>query len=708
MSWEVTRPDGPSRKVAFHRVDVPTDDGSWLLQADLSEGGRTKSSQLIRVHDAIADPQRPQGFRDDVARAYDTWTRHAAEGENAHMAVVCENGAGLSGTAITLMHRRSQEQSRASYGEAGAAVPRQELRRAETEYNNECVRTRGSGFARGHDMYLNVDAGRTSDLPRGVQGQRMRTGSAPLESLHRSPFISSERREREAAAAAAAAAAGDGSRRSSVGYGDSGNYSDSYSDSDSDSDTYSDSSSSGSYSVRSASQSGSEPWSLVDDDPLEDEVFEPLSAEEQSFDFVEDASTRPRLDRAASPPPDSPSFRRPSLTSQVPKQTEADGIARQERQVANLPNVPTTPLPALGGDPTIGRARRSSLPNDVVKKLEAERRDIQQRRLDRLRSPPRTPLPVFGGNATAGRARTDAEDLERSLAKSRQDAMQNALRAQAPRSVQTIPVEQGLDESWELLSSLSDVALPEIERLGAASVPKPPATAAAPGARLMARSSSAPQFRAETRPVSDETLTRTASEPDLRFATLPGLDRQLAPAARHLVGGLLGEPVRSTGLGALLQRATGRPPQASLQTRLENDLQPIVAKLRGEHAAQARQKQAGGLAEQEFVVSHLSRHLVEAMAARSDAERLQMFKAIDRGSDDWLDALDRRDELLERLEDVVDMPQAKFARTRDGYRSLDYGIEAVQRANGLLWGATPEGVDDVGGGVKPPVTQPAA
>src|SRR6185436_10898871 len=104
-----------------------------------------------------------------------------------------------------------------------------------------------------------------------------------------------------------------------------------------------------------------------------------------------------------------------------------------------------------------------------------------------------------------------------------------------------------------------------------------------------------------------------------------------------------GEPVRATGWGALLQRATGRSQQASLQTRLENDLQPIVEKLRGEFAARAQQKQTGGLAEQEFVVSHLSRHLVDAMSARSDAERLQMFKAIDGGSDEWLDAMDRRD-----------------------------------------------------------------
>ncbi|ANH67957.1 hypothetical protein ABE85_10930 [Mitsuaria sp. 7] len=682
MSWEMPGPGGQPMKAHFRRLDEPTDDGSWMLQVELTQGGIT-TSQRVRTHDVKVDPHHPQQFREGVSRGYTGWQRASADGQDARMAVFCNDGSRDSGTVIAAMRQMHHQETHEAGSHPGATVPPQEMRRDDNAFLRECRDQCGPSFAEGGEMFLTPVARRPTEGSRDRPDHRAAAMSSPPARLFGPEFAGAQRRRQPV----------------DDGIGDSDGDFDSMSGSVSDSVFESDASGDSSSDAESVSDSSSQSGSYW----LDDDLSAADRLEHRLRDFDEDAP--PASSRSVHPRP--PADERPPALSARADATRTGSVAAAgPEQPRSPPARPAAPRQRLASPRSEGTAaQRTPVSNHLVKQLQAERAALQERQLNRLPNAPRTALPDLDGQAKTPRDKVDAAALERRLAQARQAAV--------PERRQTAPTQDAgsaadeIDESWTLLSSLADEALPEVDRLDRASVPKQPAASTASGARLP-RSASAPQFQLETRAVPTEAITRTSSEPDLRLASLPVLDRQLAPAARHLVGGLLGEPVRATGLGALLQRATGRPARASLQTRLENDLQSLIAKLRGEHAARVERKQSEGLAEQEFVVSHLARHMVDAMAARSDAERLRMFKAIDAGSDDWLDALDRRDELLERLEGAVVMPAATFAQTRDGYRALDYGLEAMQRAHGLLWAAAPDGIGAVSGGRRRPADPPAA
>ncbi|RZI62142.1 MAG: hypothetical protein EOP37_04400 [Rubrivivax sp.] len=194
QGWQVPGPDGQPVTATFHRVDAPTDDGSWLLQADVSHGGQMMSSQLVRMHEAIADPRRPQLFREGVARGHASWTGQCAAGQDARMAVVCEDGARRSGAAAVLLRQLSQEQAHESgWGSDESASPDQ-LRRANNEFIRACAGSRGPAFAENQEMFLKAGLKRSTERASEGPDEYRRTGSPPPQSLFQSPFCSLQRR----------------------------------------------------------------------------------------------------------------------------------------------------------------------------------------------------------------------------------------------------------------------------------------------------------------------------------------------------------------------------------------------------------------------------------------------------------------------------------------------------------------------------------
>ena len=82
------------------------------------------SSQLMRVHEAKADVWRPKAFREHVAHAYNAVQQRLAQGSDARLAVVGNDGLRLAGaaTAVAQQTHRAQEDTRRA-AEEGRDTP---------------------------------------------------------------------------------------------------------------------------------------------------------------------------------------------------------------------------------------------------------------------------------------------------------------------------------------------------------------------------------------------------------------------------------------------------------------------------------------------------------------------------------------------------------------------------------------------------------
>ena len=331
QSWQTRGPDGQPVTATFHRVDVPTDDGSWLLQADVWHGGRMMSSQLVRVHEAITDPYHPQAFRDSVARGHEAWSRRAGEGQDARMAVVCEDGARSSGAAAVLLRRASHEQSLEAGRSSASTAIADELARDDKAYIGECARTRGHAFCEGRAAYLNLAAKRTARDFRDVPDERPGAGLPP-EALLRPPFMSMQHRMQRV---------DDSDGRSSVGTSTRGSYSiDDLSSQDSDDgfdhDRFETDSMDG-WSVVSAEDASMVPWRsasvrTLSDVEVQTETSEPVVVQEHPAPA---GSRRPESALLDEPVPAGLASR------QILTPTLATSLAEVEWLMAQAPRVPT-------------------------------------------------------------------------------------------------------------------------------------------------------------------------------------------------------------------------------------------------------------------------------------------------------------------------------------------------------------------------------
>jgi len=577
VQWQVPGADGRPVTAIFRRLDGMTDDGSWLLQSEVNDGHRQDSTQFVRMHEALVDPNRPQRLSDDAKRVNRSMQNRASQGEDTRLAVACQDGLSRSSPATLAMF-----QAYRAYQAYQAADLAQRMHRVQ-EWVNACPSDPSQGLSQDEREFAQVLAGTLG--PQGADAMDNFQRNLP-----RPPSPTS-------------------------------------------------------------SKPAQEPQPVLLDERVPDLPHPPL---------------KPTAARSAVP----------------------DAPAASGRPAASDPPVVTAALSRKRKAPPHSDAPPpKSLSAWAASRIQAEQRAIQQRQLARLPSPPRTPLPSLDGGAASRSSRPAISDIDRALANARREAMLNQLEARqqaalAPTSVST----EEIDEDWEMLS-LPDVELQGQERSDATSpvVPAPPLSRTSAAAAHLTRSASAPELSRPAVGAPAQEVRRAQSATDLSAGVSQGLDRRLSPAARDAVSGLLDEVRGRTGLKGIVRRVIGQNRAASLQSQLEHDLQSLVAGLRKEYASLAQSQQTAGIAEEEFVVRHLTRHVVDAMSARSDADRMKMFKTIDGQTGAWKVAVDRRKVLLGQLEGVARMPKTEFTRIRDGYRALDYGIEAMQRAHDHLW-----------------------
>ncbi|HEY1398091.1 hypothetical protein, partial [Roseateles sp.] len=221
--------------------------------------------------------------------------------------------------------------------------------------------------------------------------------------------------------------------------------------------------------------------------------------------------------------------------------------------------------------------KRSAISAHALKQIQAEQRAIQERQLARLPNAPNTALPDLDGDAKTGRTHQEAADTERALAQARKNAMQDALRARPRQGEPSIPDPTDVDESWEVLSLLSDGDLPEMDGLDPTSAPKAPGTL-----RRAASESTLDRAASGTTPESQRTvaaLRPAVSDPELR-SRLPALHRTIADLDTRMPAifdALVAAPL---SVGARLAAQFQRGARIDVEEQVELQLRPLVVQLR--------------------------------------------------------------------------------------------------------------------------------
>ncbi|WP_423599491.1 hypothetical protein [Roseateles sp. MS654] len=147
MSWSTAGPGGQAVTATFYRTNLPTDDGSWLMQADVQHGDQVTSSQLVRMHEVIVDPRRPEQFRQRVAQGFNSCRHRLEQGEDVNPASFCANGARASGLVTAALFQDHCAYEHAHGWRSDGEMSAQILQRATNEFLTEGQLVRGPGFA---------------------------------------------------------------------------------------------------------------------------------------------------------------------------------------------------------------------------------------------------------------------------------------------------------------------------------------------------------------------------------------------------------------------------------------------------------------------------------------------------------------------------------------------------------------------------------
>lgn len=146
MSWTTPGPGGQPVTATFYRTNLSTDDGSWLMQADVQHGDQVTSSQLVRMHEVIVDPRRPEQFRQRVAQGFNSCRHRLEQGQDVNPASFCANGARASGLVTAALFQDHCAYEHAHGWRSGDMTPEM-LKRETQEYLSENRHVRGHGFA---------------------------------------------------------------------------------------------------------------------------------------------------------------------------------------------------------------------------------------------------------------------------------------------------------------------------------------------------------------------------------------------------------------------------------------------------------------------------------------------------------------------------------------------------------------------------------
>lgn len=478
LEWSGQSPGEPPVTVRFQRTGEMTDDGSWVMRTDLYHGHELKSSRSTRVHTVSDDARQPEEFRDDVSHGFQSCLGRMAQGEDPRIAVVCEDGATLSGAMAATMQQMHREFQRSTHDGVHAVSSPQADQRSSREYQETCRQTLGQGFAKGMEPFLHVGA---------------RQPSRPPEAMLRMPFVSTQR-------ATAAVVELDKESDEDTAY-----------ESDLSSDT--------------ASIAGSDPggstWSLSDSvfnedlpsnvqGPKESTTQTPVNAEpEARRDRPVDrrpsvevgtqtetgrsadgdtpkAPPRPKRDerragasdlaarRSMTDAPSQPvapqqaqaNAPRPEVAAAPPPPAPPVAVARPDtlRRTTSLPNLPDVPLHIPGrfdAKPEGGLPRAASAPSLGPNNARAER---ERRQLENLRREAEL-------NRTLSKARTEAEsqrqlDIAMQTAKKGVDRLMEGL-GLSPRAGLNGQLARGLTSDARLLELIAAMA-PSMERMRAA------------------------------------------------------------------------------------------------------------------------------------------------------------------------------------------------------------------------------------------------
>lgn len=147
MYWTMPGPGGQAVTATFYRTNLSTDDGSWVMQADVQHGDQVTSSQLVRMHEVIVDPRRPEQFRQRVAQGFNSCRHRLEQGEDVNPASFCANGARASGLVTAALFQDHCAYEHANGWRSGDPLPPQMLQRATNEFLAGGKLVRGPGFA---------------------------------------------------------------------------------------------------------------------------------------------------------------------------------------------------------------------------------------------------------------------------------------------------------------------------------------------------------------------------------------------------------------------------------------------------------------------------------------------------------------------------------------------------------------------------------
>lgn len=163
---EIELPDGGKATATAYRVGEREPDGSWLMQVDLACPGEAIESRLVRMHDVRADPRHPERLTEDLNRARAVFDGHLAQGNASTLAVVCADGAGDSGAAISLLREQSLIEAYEDEGETragGAPPPPGFFARQRSQFLEDARAEHGPAFAQDRDRLISQGAARLHD-----------------------------------------------------------------------------------------------------------------------------------------------------------------------------------------------------------------------------------------------------------------------------------------------------------------------------------------------------------------------------------------------------------------------------------------------------------------------------------------------------------------------------------------------------------------
>lgn len=159
MSWTMPGPGGQAVTATFYRTNLSTDDGSWLMQADVQHGDQVTSSQLVRMHEVIVDPRRPEQFRQRVAQGFNSCRHRLEQGQDVNPASFCANGARASGLVTTALYQDHCAYEHAHGWRSGDPLSPQMLQRSTNEFLTEGKLVRGPDFAAVPGKFLDPSFG---------------------------------------------------------------------------------------------------------------------------------------------------------------------------------------------------------------------------------------------------------------------------------------------------------------------------------------------------------------------------------------------------------------------------------------------------------------------------------------------------------------------------------------------------------------------